>query len=563
MPPQAPLPSTPPKPVRPIASVAKKTLGVIVALLIAVALAVALFLGWHAFQHHQRLSAPIPAELSDIAPIPLAQPDALIVSTRLRDLPRDLLQVPLLKALLTEDFVFYYDDNDGMLGFKGALRRIAYEHHMTWGDNLLALALDQPADIAFWHDDAGKLTHWMINAQRTGLTALLQQAAKIALHDTQLTQVGTLPLLDGGTTPVYQLQYGANRSLLFAANGDKLIVFSDASMLTSDDYGAAPLRAKVWQALLDTHWQASPLRQHFGVAHFTGKHAVVAEAAFLSFHYQHFFPSLEALRFDFDGQHWQSYLRLQGGTPPAVLDTKAVWQSVPSGASLCAALPIDTQRLAAVVPEDARPLIHAMRAPAAICWYADGGLYSPLVVAQLSGSDTAKLANALPSKDLDQALGVLFNESLHQAATTPESIAKGDAAIWQRALQTDFGKFNVALARQGDWLVFSPQRRLVDNALAVLAKQRPALADTLPGGTPFVEAVITPRTLSTLLQQAVLGDLPKRGEPLLRDAAQNRLIPRLVAIQSFPAVALSLPSSLSDTGRAWQPIEWHTLKDAQ
>jgi len=585
----------PPKPVRPLARFAKIALG----LIIAVVLAVALFLGWHAVQHRYRVSAPIPAQLTDIAPIPLAQPDALIISTRLRDLPRDLLQVPLLKTLLTEDFVFYYDDNDGVLGFKGALRRIAYEHQMTLGDDLLAFVLDQPADIALWHDDGGKLTHWMINAQRTGLTALLQQVAKIALHDSQLTQVGTLPVADGGTTPVYKLHYGADRSLLFAGSGDKLIVFSDESMLTSDDYGPAPQRATVWQALLDAHWQASPLRQHFGVANFTGKHAVIAETAFLSFHYQHFFPSLEALRFDFDGQHWQSYLRLQGGTPQVVLDTQTLWQHVPVGPTLCTALPLDTKRLAAVVPADAQPMIDALRAPAAICWYADGGLYSPLIIAQLRGSEIAQIAHlssAQSTTNIDTALGALFNASMHQLPSAPAPIAKDNAEsvagsnvkntlnaptdthtnasrqaaaiqsgahIWQRALQTDFGLFNVTLARQGDWLFFSPQRHLVDNALAVLAKQRPALADTLPSDSALVEAVITPRTLSALLQQTVLGDLPKREEPLLRDAAQNRLIPRLAAIQSFPPVALTLPSPLSDASRAWQPIEWHTLKDAQ
>jgi uncharacterized protein YfaA (DUF2138 family) len=566
-----------------------------VGLIVAVALAVALFWGWQVARHRYRLSAPIPAELADIAPIPLAQPDALIISTRLRDLPRDLLQVPLLKTLLTEDFVFYYDDNDGVLGFKGALRRIAYEHQMTFSDDLLAFMLDQPADIALWHDDGGKLTHWMINARRTSLTAVLQQAAKIALHDSQLTQVGSMPAANGDTTPVYQLHYGADRSLLFAGKGDKLIVFSDASMLNSDSYGPASQRAKVWQALLDVHWQASPLRRHFGVSTFTGKHAVIAQTAFLSFHYQHFFPSLEALRFDFDGQHWQSYLRLQGGTPQAVLETRTLWQRVPVGPSLCTALPLDVTRLAAVVPADGRAVTDALQAPAAICWYPEGGLYSPLIVARLRESalsKTASLSGTQPSTEtIDAALGALFNASMHQPALTSGPITKNNGGttvqnndalagtrtttslqatsrqdgteIWQRDLQTDFGVFNVTLARQGDWLAFSPQRRLVDNALAVLAKQRPALADTLPSDSPLVEAVITPRTLSALLQQAVLGDLPKREEPLLRDAAQNRLIPRLAAVQSFPPVALTLPSPLSSASRAWQPIEWQTLKDAQ
>ena len=94
--------------------------------LVALVVVVAGILGWSAWQHRQRLSAPIPAALLDIAPIRLARPDAMIVSSSLRDLPHDLLSVPLLKSVLTEDFVFYYEERDTLLGLKGTLRRIAY-----------------------------------------------------------------------------------------------------------------------------------------------------------------------------------------------------------------------------------------------------------------------------------------------------------------------------------------------------------------------------------------------------------------------------------------------------
>jgi uncharacterized protein YfaA (DUF2138 family) len=538
-----------------------------------IVIVIAGYFGWNAWQRRLRLAAPIPATLLDIAPIRLAQPDAMIVSSRVRDLPRDLLSVPLLKSALTEDFVFYYEGNDRLLSLKGALRRIAYEHDLSLGDEVIAMALDRPADIALWRDENGKLTHWLINAERTEWTKLLQWAATAAADDKQLSQFGTLPLADGASTPVYQLFYAPGQSLLFAGNGDKMVIFSDSTMLNTA-YGDDAARAKVWQALLDSHWQASPLRQHFGLSTFTGKHTVVAELAYLSFNYQNFFPAFEALRFDFDGKDWDSYVRLNGGTPREALETEALWKHVPTAASLCASLPVDAQKLGPIFKDkgsalnDNASVLDGVHAPAAICWYPDGGLYSPLVVARVDAKSTTDAA-------LDALFDAAIGNSLAAASASQPVVtgvaapaaggaspAKDAARTWHRSVATDFGRFDVTMARQGDWLVFSPKAQLVENALAVFAGLRPAMADTLPD-SPMVQAVLTPRTLATLLDQAALGSLPQKSEPILRAAAQNQLSPRIKAMGAFPPVALMLRQPLSDSTRAWQPIQWQTLNDAR
>ena len=536
-------------------------LALLVLMLLVLGLAAYLLIsGW---QRAQRARAPIPATLLDIAPIRLARPDAMLVSSKLRDLPSDLLSIPALKAVLTEDFLFYYEDNDTLLGLKGTLRRIAYEHQLSLGDEVVALALDQPADIAFWRGKSGKLSHWMLNANRNEWTQVLQLAARVVSNDQQLSQVGTLPLADGTTTPLYKLMISARQAIFFAGNGDKMVVFSDVNMFEGDGYGAADQRDKVWQALLDTHWQASPLRRHFGLADFHGKHTVVAETAYLSFNYQQFFPAIEALRFDFDGKQWASYARLAGGTPAASLDTRALWAHVPNAASLCTAMPLDPHRLAPVIagtaaaqPLATPDLFDGLVAPVAICWYPEGGLYSPLVVAHVD----ARTSDAALGRVFDAAIGNVFMKTSDVSApmTPAQMQTRGSAHIWQRAVETDFGHFEVTMARQGDWLAFSPQAQLVQNALAVIDSQRPALADALPSTSTMVQAVLTPRTLSALLEQAVLGSLPQKTEPILREAAQNRLLPRLNALAAFPPAALTLPQSPDVTTRAWQPIEWQT-----
>jgi uncharacterized protein YfaA (DUF2138 family) len=522
--------------------------------------------GRHLWRQHQ-LRQPIPAALIDIAPVRLAQPDAMIVSKSLRDLPRDLLEVPLLKAVLTEDFVFYYQHNSRLLELEGTLRRIAYEHHLSLRDDLVAMALDRPADIALWRGPDGKLSHWLIDTDSSPMTAALKLVARLTGKDHSLQQVGSLPLPDGSDTPLYRLDYGRQRSLFLAQANGHLLIFSDKALFSSERFGDAANRAKVWKALLDPRWRASPLRRHFGLQQFAGKHALVIDAAAVTFNYQHFTPDVQALRFDFDGNGWSSYLRLADmHDADRTFDTRALWQVTPAGASLCASAPVDWGRALATLKRlqasDARidtALIGALQGPAAICWFADGAIYTPLLVASIQDQPA-----------WDTTLGALFADSTGNSwaryrqteRASPQTITPvhtDHATVWQRDVPTDYGTYHMALARHGQWLVFSPDAQQVRNTLAVMNKLRPALADTLPRDAGHVIAVITPARLSKLLGDAINGDLPADREPLFHQAAAQYLSPRLRALAQFPVYALTLPDPLDTSHLAWQPVTWHAL----
>ena len=105
----------------------------------------------------RHIAPPPPEELPERSALALdlSAPDALIESRSLAQLPRDLLDVPLLKDALTEDFVFYYQSNADRLGLLGSLRRIAYEHELELQDTLLQELFDQPAQIALWRGRDG------------------------------------------------------------------------------------------------------------------------------------------------------------------------------------------------------------------------------------------------------------------------------------------------------------------------------------------------------------------------------------------------------------------------
>lgn len=72
---------------------------------------------WHPFGRTRALHARQ-------VQLDLTYPDALIDSQSLSQLPRDVLRVPLLRDVLTEDFVAYYEGNEDRLSVAGALRRL-------------------------------------------------------------------------------------------------------------------------------------------------------------------------------------------------------------------------------------------------------------------------------------------------------------------------------------------------------------------------------------------------------------------------------------------------------
>lgn len=114
--------------------------------------------------------------------------------------------------------------------------------------------------------------------------------------------------------------------------------------------------------------------------------------------------------------------------------------------------------------------------------------------------------------------------------------------------------FAVTLAYCDQTLIFSPDDALAQQAVAVLAKQYPALADALPSGLDPV-ALIFPRSLAELLETELQESLPEAQEPVFRASVARYLLPQLEKSKQFPAQALDLPSGAT----GWVPIRWSAL----
>lgn len=484
----------------------------------------------------------------------LAKPDALVLTRSLAALPRDLLTIPLARDVLREDFVFYYEQSEDRLGLKGTLRRIAYEHDLTWGDRLIRSVLDEPAEVALWRDGNGALRHYAIAVSRGKLARLLEEAGKVALKDSQLRVAGKLRV-DGDSVQVYALDYAYGQTLLIAAHGERMVILSHPGMLYGGDDGKREVkdaRAVVVKLLAAKRADQDVFHGQFHLAPgIPAGHSVAVKADYLAFGYQPFFGALQALRFDFSNGRWQSQVLVDGNRLRAGgYDSRALWGALPWNPSACFSVPADwnamkpvLERLGAKRGSALPALVARFDGPAAACWYGSSRLYTPVFVANYTHSGDNDLLASL--------FGALVGG-------TPTYSAAAGVQRWERTIDTPQGKLTPTLAVGNGTLVFSADRKLVDAVLAVKRRQAPAAADRLPDA-PRTVGLIDSAALAQLAQKEAFEALPAASEPVLRGAAEAHLLPRLAALRTYPPyrmVVKNLPAS----GVVWEPLEWQAAR---
>jgi uncharacterized protein YfaA (DUF2138 family) len=522
-----------------------------------------------------------PAELASDK-LGLSRPDALLETRSLSQLPKDLLTVPFLKATLTEDFVFYYETHADRLGLIGSLRRIIYEHDLKLQDSLIEELFDQPADVALWRGADGRLKDFLLVMDRGGLAKLLEPLAKVALDDTQLSQMGELKV-GGASVPLYQLTYNANKALLFASHGDKLVVLSNPAKYYDPESGASEESGHVSPQALAALLNGEKLfPEAFGLPAKTPetKQRLSVNSSVLAMGYQRFIPNFAGLRFDMDDKGWHSYLAMDELENQPDFDFKPVWQAMPLGASACVTLPVAAEPqkplLVKLGAEEAvaQTLTEHVAGAAGLCWYADSRLYTPLLVASLKDEDSSKLDG-----DLGKLFGSMvgaFEANIDENVFPVVEKQEGQNHVWQRQVSSNFGPYaaktaenpdaisgkafmKVSLARHGSTLLFSLDDKLVDKALGTLDKRYPPMADVLPKDV-LMPIYFGPDSMAQLMQQETLDSLPQDMEPVFYNAAQTYLIPKLRTLGGYGKYALTLPEGSEPDGHwQWLPLEWKAL----
>ncbi|WP_447792628.1 DUF2138 domain-containing protein [Pseudomonas farris] len=522
-----------------------------------------------------------PAELASDK-LGMSRPDGLLETHSLSQLPKDLLAVPFLKETLTEDFVFYYEAHADRLGLIGSLRRIIYEHDLKLQDSLIEQLFDQPADVALWRGADGRLKDFLLVMDRGGLAKVLEPLAKVALDDTQLSKLSEVKVGADAVT-LYQLNYNASKSLVFASHGDKLVVLSNPAKLYDPENGASEDTGSVSTKAIAALLNGDKLfPEAFGLPPRTPevKQRLSVNSSVLAMGYQRFIPNFAGLRFDMDDKGWHSFLAMDELENQPDFDFKPIWQTMPMGASACVALPLAAEQqkplLVKLGAEEsvAQALTEHMAGAAGLCWYADSRLYTPLLVASLNDDDSAKLDG-----DLGNLFGSMvgaYEGNVADHAFPVVEKQEGQTHQWQRQVSSNFGPYKakdaeqpdaitgkafmrVSLARHGSTLLFSLDDKLVDKALGTLDKRFPPLADVLPKDL-LMPIYFGPDSMAQLMQQETLDSLPQDMEPVFYNAAQTYLIPKLRTLGGYGKYALTLPKGSEPDGHwQWLPLEWKAL----
>ncbi|MHC8372571.1 DUF2138 domain-containing protein [Pseudomonas sp. MDT1-85] len=522
-----------------------------------------------------------PAELASDK-LGMSRPDGLLETHSLSQLPKDLLAVPFLKETLTEDFVFYYEAHADRLGLIGSLRRIIYEHDLKLQDSLIEQLFDQPADVALWRGADGRLKDFLLVMDRGGLAKVLEPLAKVALDDTQLSKLSEVKVGADAVT-LYQLNYNANKSLVFASHGDKLVVLSNPAKLYDPENGASEDTGSVSTKAIAALLNGDKLfPEAFGLPPRTPevKQRLSVNSSVLAMGYQRFIPNFAGLRFDMDDKGWHSFLAMDELENQPDFDFTPIWQAMPMGASACVALPLAAEQqkplLVKLGADDAvaQALTEHMAGAAGLCWYADSRLYTPLLVASLNDDDSAKLDG-----DLGNLFGSMvgaYEGNVADHAFPVVEKQQGQSHQWQRQVSSNFGPYKakdaeqpdaitgkafmrVSLARHGSTLLFSLDDKLVDKALGTLDKRFPPMADVLPKDL-LMPIYFGPDSMAQLMQQETLDSLPQDMEPVFYNAAQTYLIPKLRTLGGYGKYALTLPKGSEPDGHwQWLPLEWKAL----
>jgi len=491
--------------------------------------------------------------------VDLRQPAAYVATPSLTALTRDLVKAPVLRELLTEDFVFYYEGHEDRLGLAGAIKRVAYEHETTFTDDLMALTLDQPAEVALWADDRGAARHWALAMTRGPLAKAIQGLGAIAAKDKQLTLLAELPLATFGlqSVPVYALSLSPRRTLAIVSRGNRVVVLSDPGLLFDNERQPDPEAAKVVAGLLSGDEAEQGLwRRQFGLPTPGANHTLVAGGPLLALGYHRFMPALQALRIDVapGGASLHSWVRRGSAWPTSP------WAVVPAQAAACSVLPVDWAVARTVLSGakggnapggDATAALAEMAqsfdGPAAVCWYPKSQLHTPLLVAHAKGP--------APSAATQEAFmrWWLPKGAQWEGGTKAVDIT----APYGSKKQDDASAYRAAFRRVGDWWLFSPDDALVARAEDAIARRYPSVADTLAGQAAV--AVAAPAQVAELLRREALAVLPQE-QAAMRQAAETQLLPRLAAFGQLPA-AQAVPQGSPDA-QGWVALDWRPVSAA-
>lgn len=503
--------------------------------------------------------------------------DAVIRTESISKLPRDLLTVPIARDVLTEDLAFYYEQHEDKLGVAGAIKRIAYEHDLTWTDRLLSSVLDEPAEVGLWRDGKGALRHFAIVVERNAWIKVAQEALELADKDQQLKLAGEITTKNG-KAKLFSLEVNPRRTLLFVAQGKRLVILSDPGLVFNRQNQVNGDAANAVARWLD---EPGELAREFDLDKMTdpaagkSRHTVAIGASTLAMGYGNFVAGFKGLRFDF-GSGWSTHAWISPATLPAGgLADASLWRAAPANPATCVTMPMDWKLANSVVTlADTKPALPSdnaltpFKGPALACWYGESRLYAPVFLVR----------QAIPAKDRAAVLGAMAHWALTEPVPDTVTPGAGNVMVWRAAEnaapKTKASKkgeparnsmdreLHAALAGNDEFVVFSPDGQLVELVLDTLRHRNPSVADQTASSASTL-AVITPKRLAPMLEAEAIDSLKSGGDTSLLQIAQSQLPPRVKAFASYGPYRLELVGAVNAGSKdsVWQRVEWRDSRE--
>lgn len=476
----------------------------------------------------------------------LNEPDAYIRTDSLSSLPGDLLKVPMIRDVFTEDLAFYYDYHEDRMGIKGALKRIAYEHDLDLSDKIVSTVLDEPAQVLYWRDGHGALRHYALIIRQSIWTKIFKNLALAATDDTQLKIAGHLSTPDGKVA-IYALEVSPRKTFLLLNRKDTLIALSDPGLALDGNGSVSEDAAAVLSQWLDDP-SSLQRRFHLEADQKSAKHSLILKSSALAFGYDPFMNGFKALRFDFS-EHWKTSagFDLHKAEDSFPGDPK-LWQALPANPAMCTLLPLDWNLLHGLIGKAQSSSsdlgeLQQLKGSAMVCWYNESNLSTPLFV----------IHSKTPLANRDSTLSALSKWAFSDAGIIDKKrFGNPDAKVWK-------GKTHpTAIGSGGEFILFSPDVALVEKSLDTLARRFPNVNDQV-ATTGNTLAVFTPKSLSTMANREITRAIDGTGDANLLAIVQTHLPARMDALSKYDAYKLEISGNLSEE-RFWYPIEWQPIK---
>jgi uncharacterized protein YfaA (DUF2138 family) len=546
-------------------------------------------------------------------------PDIVILTKSLSDLPKDIVNNSFLSKIITKETMFYYEDDPQYLGLLGTLRRLSYEHNVEFKDNVFKYILSMPAEIALWKGVDGKIKDFLFISDGKSLNKNL---LTFYLKFKKLSSDSKVRTFSYNGQNGYYLSI-RNKELAIWNHDNKLYI-TNMHPKYFPDKNEKKLK-EIISKKFDSDKKKGFYKRLYNTS-LTSKHSIILNSQFLTFGYNYFLPSLEAIRLDFETKKWSIQSLLSNNMQFKTASTSELWKVFPKSTAMCIGLPVNSSRIGEILkkykeltlkrleeeknkeseanesadtnnetaenpPND--PVkdetsksvdvdVHIEKAllsdqeindlikhPVAACWYEKSTIFTPVFV--------TKIENAASKKEkikflFDKFIGGL--EKRYDYKEIKEEL-KGDVTTFTRIISSKYGVkeshetnesglkfdkfFDAKLAFNNDYLVFSPDGSLVDLAISTIEKKSPSIHDELKIKNKNISYLLSPFGLSQLLDKYMKEALPSGQESVFRSSIEKHLSSAFKNLSTLKSFGVDMPRSNESKTAKWEKLKIYDL----